>query len=206
MNIHDHLPPAGGDQDGVRTDPPEGHLERWLVDAARSSLTFTLRHLVIAQIRGRFDRWGGVLFLDRAEPWLSSLQVWIDLASISTGDLERDAHVKSAEFLDVAHHPRAEFRSTAVDAADDVVAVRGRLDLHGVARDLELEVETIGASSDDSGLRSRYIVRGTIDRQAFGLHWNQDLDVGGVVVGDDISLTAEVELVRLPENGTADSF
>jgi len=171
-------------------------LERWTIDSQRSSLEFTLRHLVIQQIRGRFSRWGGELFLDRVEPWLSSVQVWIDLASIETGSPERDAHVRSPEFLDVARFPRAELRRTHIDVRDARVTLHGRLDMHGVLGDVELDVEPAAVTAAGGVDRARYAARGTLDRQTFGLHWNQDLDLGGVVVGDRIELIAEVELVR----------
>jgi polyisoprenoid-binding protein YceI len=148
----------------------DGELERWLIDGTRSSLRFSLRHLVIRQIRGQFRRWGGVLFLDRVEPWLSSVSVWIDLGSVETDEPERDDHVRSEEFLDVARFPRAEFKSDTVEIREERVVIHGRLDLHGVVR------------------------------QAFGLHWNQDLDVGGVVVGDEIEILADVEVLRLRED------
>ena len=169
-------------------------LERWQIDSKTARLTFTLHHLVIQEIRGQFRSWGGTLFLDRAEPWLSSVHVWVDLASIETDSVERDAHVLSAEFLDVARFPRAEFQSTAVEPSDQHLLVRGRLQLHGVTHDLDLEVET--GTGKDGAARYVYSVRGKIDRQRFGLHWNQDLDAGGAVVGDEIEMSAEVSVMR----------
>ena len=170
--------------------------QRWEIDSTRSSLTFKLRHIVVQQIRGRFDRWGGTLFIDRQQPWLSSARVWVDLASITTGDLERDTHVRSSEFLDVERFPRAEFESTNVDLADGQVLIEGVLTLHGTAHDAELRA-TVGESRTDPDGRSRttFTARGIIDRQSFGLHWNQDLDVGGVVVGDEVEIEAHVEAV-----------
>jgi polyisoprenoid-binding protein YceI len=163
----------------------------------RSSLTFSLRHLVIQEIRGQFTRWGGELFLDRVEPWLSSVHVWVDLASIVTDAPERDEHLRSTEFLDVARFPRADFKSTNVEVRDERVELGGRLDLHGVLGDFALAVEPGPTAFDPDGtLRTRYTARGTLDRQAYGLHWNQDLDVGGIVVGDRIEIVAKLELLR----------
>ncbi len=136
------------------------------------------------------------------EPWLSSAAVWIDLASIETDSPERDAHVRSPEFLDVARFPRAELRSTNIAVSDARVTLRGRLEMHGVLGDVELEVEP-GAVTATGGVdRARYAARGTLDRQAFGLHWNQDLDLGGIVVGDRIEIIADVELVRAASDET----
>jgi len=179
----------------------DGELERWLIDANRSTLRFSLRHLVIRQIRGQFRRWGGVLFLDRIEPFLSSVSVWVDLGSIETDEPERDEHVRSEEFLDVARFPRAEFKSDTVEIRDEQVIIHGRLDLHGVVHDVDLEVEPQAETREPDGTeRGRYRVKGSLDRQAFGLHWNQDLDVGDVVVGDEIQLVADVELLRLRDD------
>jgi polyisoprenoid-binding protein YceI len=186
-----------GSSKEVRAASDEATTQRWEIDAARSTLTFSLRHIVVQRIRGRFDRWGGTLFLDRRDPWLSSVDVWVDLASITTDDPERDAQVRSDEFLDVARFGRAEFKSTAVDLRGVEVVIEGLLDLHGVVHDVEIRANvgpmTIG---DDGRERNSYTARGTIDRQSFGLHWNQDLDVGGVVVGDDVDIVAKLELVR----------
>jgi polyisoprenoid-binding protein YceI len=173
--------------------------QRWEIDPTRSSLTFNLRHIVVQQIWGRFERWGGTLFVDLRQPWLSSVHVWVDLASVTTDDAERDAHVRSPEFLDVAQFPRAEFKSTNVEVPGGQVVVQGLLSLHAIVHDLEIraEVEVGDATGGPVGQgRTIYIARAVIDRQSFGLHWNQDLDVGGIVVGDEIEITAKVEVVR----------
>jgi polyisoprenoid-binding protein YceI len=205
MSLRDHMVSTGKRAADSR---PTGSssLERWTIDPTRSTLKFTLRHLVIQQIQGRFTTWGGELFLDRVEPWLSSLHVWVDLASITTDEPERDAHVRSPEVLDVERFARADFKSTNVEVRDERVAIRGRLDLHGIVGDMELEVEPGPATRDPDGAqRTRYAARGTLDRQAYGLHWNQDLDAGGIVVGDRIEIVAELELVRTPENDPSET-
>jgi polyisoprenoid-binding protein YceI len=198
MNIHEEVS-RYAPRDVPRA-AQNGEFERWGINPEGSRLGFTLHHLVVHQIRGEFRRWGGTLFLARAEPWLSSVNVSVDLASIDTDSLERDTHIRSAEFLDVARFPRAEFKSTSVEPRDGRVLVRGRLQLHGVTHDLDLEVE-LGTGKDPT-TRNVYSVRGKLDRQLFGLHWNQDLDVGGFVVGDEIELSAEVAVVRA-ENDAA---
>jgi polyisoprenoid-binding protein YceI len=171
--------------------------ERWELDLTRSSLTFELRHIVVQQICGQFERWGGTLFINRRDPSLSSAHVWIDLTSITTGDADRDAHVRSAEFLDVAQFPRADFTSTDVRIAGGEIIIEGVLDLHGAVRDVEMRALPGAASTGPDGReRTVYTARGTLDRQAFGLHWNQDLDVGGVVVGDRIEIIGHAELVH----------
>jgi len=172
-------------------------LERWEVDPAGSTLEFSLRHLIIQEIRGRFCRWGGTLFVDRADPSRSRLDVWVDLDSLDTGSDERDGHVRSSEFLDIGRYPRARFYSTVVEPSDERIRVRGNLHLHGVNREVEIEVVPGPISVDATGVqRSVYTARGAVDRQSFGLHWNQDLDVGGIVVGDRIEVSVRAELRR----------
>jgi polyisoprenoid-binding protein YceI len=173
---------------------PAADVERWEIDPARSSLTFTLRHLVVSEIMGTFRRWGGTLFLDRREPILSSVNVWIDTATIDTDSVERDDHMRSSEFLDVKTFPRAEFASSSIEERRGHAVIHGRLTLHGVTHDLTIELEPYLAPEGPDNL---YRMRGKLDRQAFGLRWNQDLDVGGVVVGDEIRVAAELALVRV---------
>ncbi|HVT08462.1 MAG TPA: YceI family protein [Polyangia bacterium] len=171
--------------------------ERWEIDATRSALRFQLRHIVVQQIRGRFERWGGTLLVDRQQPWLSTVRVWVDLASITTDDLERDTHVRSSEFLDVTRFPRAEFESTNVEIPDGEIVIEGVLRLHGIAHDVEIRAQAgPSATGPDGRQRTTYTARTVLDRQSFGLHWNQDLDVGGIVVGDEVEIVASIEAVR----------
>ncbi|MES1158096.1 MAG: YceI family protein [Haliangium ochraceum] len=189
------LPAPAGRTDGATQ-------QEWLIDVQRSTLGFSLRHIVVQRIQGRFDRWGGSLFFDRAQPSQSSLEIWVDLASITTGDDERDTHVRSAEFLDVTRFPRAKFSSGVVEVRGSDVIVNGRLELHGVVHDVQVNVE-IGApvTGSDGRVRTPATARAALNRQSFGLHWNQDLDIGGIVVGDEIDIRATVELVRTNEPG-----
>ena len=177
--------------------------ELWEIDSASSNLGFSLRHIVVSEIQGRFGSWGGQMIFDPEDVDRSLIRVWIDVASIDTGSAERDAHLRSAEFLDVERFARAEFTSSGVTIRRDGEALlSGRLRLRGISRNLELEVATERIWTDASKRpRASYLVHGKIDRQAFGLRWNQDLDVGGVVVGDRVELAARVEMVR-----TADSI
>lgn len=179
--------------------------ERWEIDGARSTLSFALRHMVISEIQGRFGRWGGEISVDPDHLDRTVVDVWIEVASIDTGSVERDDHLLSPEFLDIARYPRAEFRSTAVALRSDGGAtVTGRLRLHGVTDLVDITVSSRGTWIDDAGvMRAGYSIRGKFDRQLFGLHWNQDLDVGGFVVGDNVDLEAKVEVMRAPEAARA---
>jgi len=171
---------------------------RWEIDADRSELRFSLRHIVVSTIEGRFRSWGGEMLFDPDDVAATQLHVWVDVASIDTGSPERDAHVRSAEFLDTARYPRAQFVGTDIlPHARDGAAMTGRLQLHGTTRYVDLKVVADRTWLDDLGRpRAAYTVTGKIDRQVFGLHWNQDLDVGGFVVSDKVAIEARVEMVR----------
>jgi polyisoprenoid-binding protein YceI len=136
--------------------------------------------------------------VDEVNPTSSSIRVWVDLESVNTGEPARDAQVRSPEFFDVAKFPRAIFASTEIRLPDrSNPVVRGRLQLHGTEGIVDLEIvrreERTGA---DGTARAVYSVKGRFDRRAFGLRWNQDLDVGGVVVGDQVQIEAHVEAIR----------
>ena len=175
---------------------------KWTIDPNRSTLRFALRHIIVHQIRGSFGRWGGTIALDEVEPTQSRVDVWVDLASVETGDPARDDHVRSPEFFDVARFPRASFTSIEIGAPRGSKAtVRGRLDLHGIGQDVELDVVDQTQSKGSDGVERRaFTIKTRFDRRRFGLRWNQDLDVGGVVVGDTIELEARVEAVRAPRS------
>jgi polyisoprenoid-binding protein YceI len=181
------------------------NLEHWEIDPEQSRFRFSLRHIVVQHIQGGFGRWGGALILDRDDPSRSKVHLWVDLRSIETGDAERDDHVRSAEFLDVSRFPRAEFDSTEVAGRPGGTAtLSGWLDLHGRVRKVDVELQTGQTWRDADGqTHALYVAHSRIDRQDFGLHWNQDLDVGGVVVGDVVDVSVELELVHLPDRVTS---
>ena len=172
--------------------------EEWRIDPDRSTLHFSLRHLVVGEIKGEFARWGGTLSVDEATPTDSSVRVWVDLESVNTGEPSRDGQIRSPEFFEVGRFPRAVFASRQIRLPDrGNPVVRGRLQMHGTEGDVELEIvrrdEKTGA---DGTVRAVYSVKGQIDRRQFGLRWNQDLDVGGVVVGDQVQIEAHLEAIR----------
>lgn len=173
-------------------------LDEWRIDTRHSTLRFWLRHIVVHQIHGHFESWGGQVLVDPATPALSTVSVWVDLGSVTTENLERDEHIRSVEFFDVDRFPRATFTSTGVRVeAHANPVVLGRLSLHGAEQEVEIEITDQTTRVDPAGHERRtYAARAEVDRRAFGLHWNQDLDVGGVVVGDKIEIRAHVETVR----------
>lgn len=169
----------------------------WRIGGDRSPFHFSLRHIVVHEIAGQFSRWGGTLWLDNADWTRSKVIAWIDLGSIETGDQERDAHVKSPEFFDIGRFPKARFVSREVQMRDPRTAlVRGQLRLHGRVGDVDLLVVAVEDKAPSDNHRV-FDVTGSINRQQFGLRWNQDLDKAGIVLGNQVTLHARVELKRL---------
>jgi len=172
--------------------------EKWEIDSSHSGIHFSVRHMVIAKVRGQFTRWSGTVVTEDAG--LNGLQVeaTIDAASIETGVAERDAHLKSADFLDTARFPDIKFRSQSVEKrGGEHLRVTGALIIHGVSRDVVLEVEYAGQTTDPWGNeRAGFTAKTSIDRRDFGLAWNQVLEAGGLVVGDRVDIEIEVEAVK----------
>jgi polyisoprenoid-binding protein YceI len=172
--------------------------ERWEIDSSHSGIQFTVRHLVIAKVRGQFSRWTGTVTAPDGDFVRASLDVVIDAASIDTGVADRDAHLRSADFFDVERYPEITFKSSEVSrAASDRLRVAGALTIKGVARDVVLDVEVLGLAKDPWGNeRAAFSATTSIDRRDFGLTWNQVLETGGVMVGDRIDIAIEIEAVR----------
>ena len=180
-------------------------LTPWDIDTVHSSVGFTVRHLVISKVRGRFTRWSGSLALDEVNPGASSIEVRIETASIDTDEPKRDAHLRSADFFDVERNPEMTFRSTAVEKAGaERYRMTGDLTLAGVTRPVVLDVEALGQAKDPwGGERAGFSARTTIDRREFGLTWNQALETGGAVVGEKVEITIEIEAVKRVETPAA---
>jgi polyisoprenoid-binding protein YceI len=174
--------------------------DEWEIDLDRSTLNFSLRHLVVQEIRGQFRRWGGTITLNGDILVRSSVRLWVDLASVDTDDPGRDAQIRSPEFFDVVAFPQATFSGTGVQLTEHAnPIVRGRLDLHGFSDEVEVEVTRRDRWTADKSIeRASYEAKARLDRRKFGLRWNQDLDVGGIVVGDEIEIVAQLEALRAP--------
>jgi len=178
-----------------RTVPAAG---TWAVDPSHSSVSFVARHMMMAKVRGSFTAYTVDLHIAE-DPAKSSLSVSIDADSFVTGDEGRDGHVKGADFLDVENYPTITFTSTSVaaDSADDRWTIVGDLTIHGVTRPVELAVELSGVAADPWGNDRAVYEAGTeIDREDFGLTWNQPLAAGGVLVGKKVKIELEIESVR----------
>ncbi len=166
------------------------------IDPTHSSIDFVVRHLVAAKVRGGFKTFTGSIVIGDA-PEQSSVNVEIDVSSIDTGVDDRDAHLRSADFFDVENHPSATFVSTSVaPKGDRNYVVTGNLTIAGVTRPVDLDLEYAGAVTDPWG-NSRVVFSATteINREDFGLTWNQALETGGVMVSKNAKIEVEVEAV-----------
>jgi polyisoprenoid-binding protein YceI len=168
----------------------------WDVDPTHSHVGFWVRHLGLAKVRGRFA--DVVATIDVAEdPAASSVTATIGAASIDTHVDARDAHLRSADFLDVEHHPQLRFRSTAIRGTGARWEVDGDLTIRGTTRPVTLAVEYLGAATTDDGQdRASFSATTSFEREDFGLTWNQALETGGVVVGRTVNVELEIEAVR----------
>ncbi len=170
----------------------------WNFDPSHSEIGFTVRHMMFAKVRGRFTRWSGEVDLDDQDLTRASLNVRIEAASIDTGEDKRDAHLRSADFFDVEKYPELLFTGKQVTRlGEGELRVTGDLTIHGVTREVELEVELTGKGKDPwGGDRLGFSARVDINRKDYGLHWNAALETGGVLVSDKVQIGIEVELVR----------
>lgn len=171
----------------------------WEIDRAHSAVQFAVKHLAISTVRGTIRGLQGALALDPEQPAASSVDVSIDVSTITTGDAGRDAHLRSADFFDVEHFPCATFKSTRVDATPNGSTGRmtGELTIHGVSREVTLDVTALGRARDQGGMeRMGFTAATTIDRRDFGLHWNQVLEAGSVLVSNDVRITIDLQVSR----------
>jgi polyisoprenoid-binding protein YceI len=168
--------------------------ESFDIDISHSSVGFTVRHLVISKVHGQFTKWSGSIAFDSANYSASKVEVSIDAASIDTRDEKRDGHLKSPDFFDVEKFPTLTFKSTKVEGSGETVKVHGELTIHGVTKSVVLDGEYVGRGKDPwGGERIGFTAKTKIDRKDFGLGWNQALEAGGVLVGENIDITLEVQ-------------
>ncbi len=171
----------------------------WNIDPVHSTVQFKVRHMMVSNVRGEFTVLTGKLELGDTDVNQSCIEANIDAASLDTRDPQRDAHVKSADFLDVENFPTITFRSKYVaKGANERVAVEGDLTIHGIPHRVVLDVEGPTAPTKDPWGAMRIGISATtrISRKDFGLTWNAALEAGGVLVGDEVNITLEVEFVK----------
>lgn len=169
----------------------------WTIDETHSLVEFAVKHMMITTVKGRFGHVAGTVTLPDGDVTKGTVQVTIDTASIDTRNDQRDGHLKSPDFFDVAQFPTITYTSSAVTKAGDGWQVTGELTMHGVTRSVTLALTDGGEGKDPWGNQRRsFWATGTIDRREFGLTWNQALETGGMLVSTDVKLHFEIQLVR----------
>jgi polyisoprenoid-binding protein YceI len=171
----------------------------WEIDGSHTTAQFSVRHMMVSTVRGRFEKVSGTVQIDHRDATRSRVEVTIDASSINTANAKRDTHLRAPDFFDVARYPKITFRSTRVArAGGGKLKVTGDLTLHGVTRPVTLVVEPLGKPVKSPwGKQVRGIsATGKLNRRDFGLTWNKALETGGVVVGDEVQLQIDAELVE----------
>ena len=168
----------------------------YALDPAHTTAEFVVRHLMITKVRGRFTAVAGTIEVPEGSNVPLSVDVTIDAASVDTREPQRDAHLKSADFFEAEKFPAITFKSTGIDGSGDAFTVRGDLTIHGVTREVALDTTFEGRSTDPWGNdRIGYEAHTKISRKDYGLEWNQALETGGVVVGDEVKIELNVEAI-----------
>jgi polyisoprenoid-binding protein YceI len=184
-------------------------MARWIFEPGHTAAEFRARHMMVTWVRGHFKNIQGSMEFDADDPSRGSVDVNIDAASLWTGDPQRDAHLKSADFLDVSNHPRIRFRSSQVrQTGANHYKVAGELTIRGTSRPATLDVYYLGQwqtpyweDGVDKGpvTRAGFLATTTIDRHDFGVNWNSPLEKGGIVVGGDVLIQIDVEALHEKE-------
>jgi polyisoprenoid-binding protein YceI len=169
----------------------------WNLDTSHTSLEFAVRHMAISNVRGRIKATGGQV-LTAADGSLLSVEANLDPSSIETGDAQRDGHLRSADFLESEAHPTISFKSSSIKAhGANSYTISGDLTIRGSSKSVSLEVETVDAIKDPWGMvRIAATAHGKLSRKEWGLVWNQVLEMGSLLVGDEVKFTIDVQAVR----------
>lgn len=171
----------------------------WAIDSAHSKVGFKVKHLMISNVQGHFNEFEGTMETNGDDLSTAKVNFSINAASIDTSVADRDAHLRSADFFDAENFPKITFVSSELKPLDDdLYQLKGTLSIKGVEKEVTLEAEYGGVASDPWGnVKSGFTVTGKINRKDWGLTWNAALETGGVLVGDDIKLSADIELTKV---------
>jgi polyisoprenoid-binding protein YceI len=168
----------------------------WNVDPSHSIVGFTARHLMITKVRGRFTSFTGAVTVPE-NPIDSTVEASVDLGSVTTGDEQRDAHLKSADFFNIDQHPTMTFRSTGIKESGGDYVLTGDLTVAGKTRSVDFDLSFDGVQKDPwGGTRAGFTAEAEISRKDWEMTWNVALETGGVLVGDKVKIELDVELVK----------
>lgn len=173
---------------------------KWSIDQAHSEITFKVRHLMIAHVKGAFKTFDGSIYTTGNDFTTAEIDIWIDVASIDTGDAKRDEHLRTLDFFDVANHKQINFVSSTIGKADENGnhELWGELTMIGVKQNIKLDVEFGGIVKDPWGNeRAGFTLTGKINRRDWGLVWNTTIEAGGVMVSEEVSISCEIEVTNV---------
>ncbi len=179
--------------------PQPKQATNWQIDPAHSAAHFSVRHLMISNVRGEFNKLSGKVTLDPADLTRSTVEVSLDTSTVNTREPQRDEHLRSADFFDVANHPTITFRSKKIaTSGPEQHQLTGDLTIRGVSREVTFDVEGPTPTVKDpwGNIRTGVVATAKINRKDFGLVWNALIEGGGVVVGDIVTITIEAELIQ----------
>lgn len=170
----------------------------WQLDKAHSSINFSVRHMMISTVRGRFEKFSGTIDFDKNDPIKATVNVEIDVASINTNEAQRDNHLRSPDFFEVDKYPTMTFKSKRIEKTGDHHGrIIGDLTIKNITKEVVLEAEYAGQMKSPWGTTSAGAsASGKINRKDWGLTWNQTLETGGMLVGDEIKIDIELELIK----------
>lgn len=170
------------------------HAATWTVDTAHSQVGFKVRHF-LTQVPGHFDDFGGTVVMDEANPESSSVEFWVDTASIDTNNENRDEHLRSEDFFHVEKHPRITFVSESIrKTGDNSYDVTGKFTMRGVTKTITLPVTFLGTMDTGRGMKAGFATETKLDRKEYDIVWNRALDAGGAVLGDEVTVEIDLEM------------
>ena len=173
----------------------------WQIDNAHTHVGFSVKHMMVTTVRGQFKAYRGTVKLDAKDFTKSSFEGEIDVASVDTGNADRDNHLRTGDFFDAQNYPKITFKSTRIEPKEDgEYVVHGNITIRGVTKPIALDVEYLGTSKNPYGKTVAGLsVRGSLNRKDFGVNFNAVLETGGVAVGEKVKLEVDVEAVAVEE-------
>jgi len=173
---------------------------KWVIDQTHSEIAFKVRHLMISHVKGTFKIFDASIYTSGTDFSTAEIDLWIDVSSINTGNEQRDEHLKSFDFFDVEHFKQITFTSNTIAKSDEFGnhELWGEFTLRGVTKTIKLEVEFGGIIKDPWGNeKAGFAVTGTLNRSDWGLLWNTVMETGGIMVGDEVTITCDIELTNV---------
>ncbi|MEO8771266.1 MAG: YceI family protein [Ferruginibacter sp.] len=173
--------------------------EKWVIDASHSEMSFKIKHLMISNIKGQFKQFEASIYTTGDDFMSAEIDCWIDVASVDTNDAGRDKHLLGPDFFDVENHPQISFISNTVENVDKDGSYElwGELTIKGIAKKIKLDVEFGGIVKDPWGNeKAGFTINGKVNRKDWGLNWNAALETGGILVGEIVNISCEIQLKR----------